>query len=480
MSAARTERLGERPAALSRRTTCWAVPALAAAIAPRAALSQPQPRTVAVGPTMTASAFLDTVGVGVHWEYKDTPYGTRTREVVEALARSGIRHVRGYDPAISRQLADRGMLATLVAGPEFGTPSQIADTVRAANRSRRVIDAVEGPNEPDLFWPKNGYSYNGQGFPAGAMAYQRDLYRAVKGRRDIADVLVIGPSLGETYAPDAGQPNPFPKGSLADAVDLGNFHPYPFGGNSFSVPYPYGTIERYYWNGNFPSVNLDEYPYTVTVYAPPFSPKPMAATETGYFMGPEGVSEAVHARYVPRLFAEYARLGLRRTYLYEFVDLASPINDGTIAAHFGLLRADATPKPAYTALRSLLSLVARGARSDVDPVPLRISIEPTMPPGYDRTRFVHSLVLQMSRSQFLLLLWHEVANADTSTKPPREIAVPEGSATIVLPPTLRATSWYGYDAAWHLEERRVDTGRTGRFDVRLRDTIVAVALDMQE
>jgi hypothetical protein len=455
--------------------------AAAAAVAPRTAPSQPQSRTVAVGPTMAASAFLDTIGVGAHWDYKDTTYGTRTREVVDALVRSGIRHVRGYDPVISRQLAERGILATLVAGPEVGTPEQIADTVQAANRSRRVIDAVEGPNEGDLFWPKNNRSYGGKGFPAGVIAYQRDLYRAIKKRRTTADVVVIGPSLGKSYAPDAGQPNPFPNGSLTGAVDWGNFHPYPFGGNSFSLPFPYGTIERYYWHGNFPSVNIDEYPYNRLVYAPPFQPKPMAATETGYYTGAKGVSEAVHARYVPRLFAEYARLGVRRTYLYELADVASASTDGGMEAHFGLLRADATPKPAFTALRSLLSLIARDARDDVDPVRPDISIEPAMPPGYDRTQFVHSLLLQKSRSRFLLLQWHEVASADTSAKPPREIAVPAGSATIVLPSKVRATSWYGYGDAWNLEEHRIGAGQAGgRLDVPLRDDIVAVALVLQE
>jgi hypothetical protein len=179
----------------------------AAAFAPGAALPQSQPGTVAVGPAMAASAFLDTIGVGAHWDYKDTTYGTRVREVVEALARSGIRHVRGYDPAISRQLAERGILATLVAGPEVGTPQQIADTVQAANRSRRVIDAVEGPNEADLFWVRDKRSFDGKGFPAGVIAYQRELHRAIKRRRDTADVVVIGPSLGKTYAPDGGQPN---------------------------------------------------------------------------------------------------------------------------------------------------------------------------------------------------------------------------------------------------------------------------------
>ena len=340
---------------------------------------------------------------------------------------------------------------------------------------RTVIDAVEGPNEGDLFWPMKGYSYRGKRFPEGVMDYQHALYRAMRSRPGIADVLVIGPSLGRTYDPGAGLPNPFSAGSMADAVDCGNFHPYPFGGNSFSPRFSYGTIKNYYWNGNFPSANLDEFPYNKLVYAPPFHPKPMAATETGYFTGRDGISEAVHARYVPRLFAEYARLGVRRTYLYELADEAAPHTNGTKEAHFGLLRADATPKPAFTALCSLLRLIGRDAHADVDAVRPELTIMPQMPAGYDRTGFVHSLLLQSGRGRYLLLLWHEVASADTSATPPREIAVPVGSVTVGLPLSLRARSWYAYDPAWELRQHIIDVP-SDHIEVPLRDEVVVIAI----
>ncbi|HYZ31385.1 MAG TPA: hypothetical protein VE684_03775, partial [Crenalkalicoccus sp.] len=428
-----------------------------------------------VGPTMAAAAFLDTAGIGAHWEYGDTVYGTHRAELVEVLAGSGLRLVRGYDPEVSERLAERGLRSTHVAGPEYGSPEETADLIARANRRLRVVDAVEGPNESDLFWTKHDRAFRGLRFPEGVLAYQRELYRAIKGRRDTAGTLVIGPSLGRTYLRDSGRPNPFPDGSLTEAVDLGNFHPYPFGGNSFSIPFRYGTIERYYWHGNFPSTNLDEFPYNFLVYAPPFRPKPMAASETGYHTGPEGVSEAVHARYIPRLFAEYARLGIRRTYLYELADLPTA---GPVGGHFGLLRGDASPKPGFVALRSLLRLIGREAQEGAAPGPVvapELVIEPRMPPGYDRTRFVHSLVLQAAPSRYLLLLWHEVANADTSSKPAREILVADGSAVIALPEALRASACYAYDPGWELRRQPLDPAAS-RVEVPLRDSIVVVAL----
>ena len=111
---------------------------------------------------------------------------------------------------------------------------------------------------------------------------------------------MLGPSLGKTYDPGANQPNPFPAGSLTSVVDWGNFHPYP-GGNPFNVPFDYNTTQKYYWNSNFPSINIDEHPYLLEVYRAPFQPKPMAATETGYATDRNGVSEAVHGKYMPRL-----------------------------------------------------------------------------------------------------------------------------------------------------------------------------------
>ncbi len=58
---------------------------------------------------------------------------------------------------------------------------------------------------------------------------------------------------------------------------------------------------------------MDEFPFAFDIYAPPFAPKPMA-TETGYSTFFDGPSEAAHAKYLPRLFCEYFRKGVQRTF----------------------------------------------------------------------------------------------------------------------------------------------------------------------
>jgi hypothetical protein len=422
----------------------------------------------------TASNFRDSIGVSAHWEYKNSVYRARSEEIIAAIARLGVRHVRGYDSLISRELEQIGIGSMLVAGPEIGLPEAIADIIVDANATGSAIDAVEGPNEPDLFWPLHGYSYKGQGFPFGVIAYQRDLYQALKQRRSIAGVPVIGPSLGKTYDPPS-HPNPFPGGSLTQSVDFGNFHPYPFGGNSFSDPFAYDTISKYYWNGNFPSVNLDEFPYAYDVYDPPFAPKSMMATETGYSTGSNGVSEAVQAKYIPRLFAEYLRLGIQRTYLYEFADLAPDPSGQNMDKHFGLVRSDLLPKPAYIALRSLIDLVTSVPNAGAEMANPSVEIFPHMPAEYDRLAYVHSLLVRQSESQALLLVWHEVASADTSVSPPRSIEVPLGNVDLSVSQPFSAVVWYDYGPDWEFRPHPVPAG-IGRLSLPLKDEIVAVVL----
>ncbi len=430
------------------------------------------------GPMVSANAFMDSVGVSVHWEYKDGVYGKQVDAIAAAVVQLGVRHVRGYDPAISPRLARSGVGAMLVAGPEVGLPQQIAQTVANANAKFPVIDTVEGSNEADLFWPLHHYSYHEQGFPAGTLAYQHDLYAAIRSRPELNAVQVIGPSLGRTYLPGPLHGNPYAGGGLADAVDLGNFHPYPFGGNSFSLPFPYDSIARYYWTGNFPSANLDEYPYAFLAYAPPFAPRPMAATETGYPTWRNGVTEAVQAKYIPRLVAEYCRLGIRRAYLYELVDDMPDPDGNNQDSHFGLMRNDLSRKPAFTALQSLLAVVAPEAGSPngglSQDLPA-IGLAAHMPSGLDRPRYVHSLIVRRSPDEAVLLLWHEVASADTASSPPRTIRVPAGRVDISAHQSWQVAAWFDYDAAWRLDRHDVSAA-TPLVSVPLRDQVVAVLL----
>jgi hypothetical protein len=383
-------------------------------------------------PARTTESFVDSIGVCTHWGYGDTPYGYAYEKVKQALVASGIRHLRdGFHNHIE-ELALLGVKTTVVAEPDANSPTQLRDKIKVVNRKFQAVDAVEGPNEPDLFWVNNKKTYQGKGFPEGVVNFQRDLYAALKGDPATAKLTVIGPALGKTYDPGGGSPNPLTKGLLTDSVDWGNFHPYP-GGNPFSVPFAYGTLAKYYWFGTFPSANLDEFPYALNTYSPAFAPKPMCATETGYSTFSDGQSEAVHAKYMPRLFAEYFRLGIRRAYSYEFVDEFADTPGTNREAHFGLLRRDLTPKPAYNALRNLIALLGEPKiKKGFQPGKLdfRLDIKPSG--AYDKTQFVHHLLLQKSDGDFYLLLWHEISDEDGSAHPHRQITPPAMPVTVTV------------------------------------------------
>ena len=77
--------------------------------------------------------------------------------------------------------------------------------------------------------------------------------------------------------------------------------------------------------------------------------EPVVSTETGYASG-GGLSDAIIGRYELRTLFESLRLGIVRTFLYELIDDPSSLN-------YGLLTGSFSPRPAYTAIQSVLSLL---------------------------------------------------------------------------------------------------------------------------
>lgn len=441
----------------------------------------------------TADSFVNTTCVGTHWSYTDTPYFQRYTEVRQKLVASGIRSVRDslYQNR-AQELGRQGIGMTVVADIPSGkdgngdTIRQLVNQIKAARAAGARIDAVEGPNEPDLFWEASRLNrkYRGQGFPAGVVAFQRDLYRAIKGDRATAGIKIIGPSLGITYDPGGGRPNPLAKGSLASVVDWGNFHVYP-AGNPFNLPFDYNTTSKYYWNSNFPSISIDEHPYVLEVQRAPFEPKPMAITETGYSTYRQGISEKVHAKYMPRLFLEFFRKGFQRACAYELVDEFADREGSNREAHFGLLRHDLSPKPAYRAVQNLIRVL-----QDPGPAftPGRLAYELTVSPtrqyrepnsgqttDYDRTQYLHHVLLQKRDRSFILALWHEISSYDTSANPPREIQPPALPVTLKLNQPIRKATVSVLEEDGSLKSLPLQF-RQNRLDLRVLDRVMLVQL----
>lgn len=432
----------------------------------------------------SADAFVDSVGVCTHWQYADTVYSSRFPELKARLLEAGLRHVRDGGAndtfiANTRMLAASGVRTTLMLDPGSGiVPDEKYWTPSSAPRhllghfvknvlGTNAVAGVEVLNEIDLFYARDNfvhdYTQAGLFWAAGntsptnklnddrlsplwwgrySQAIAHDTYAAMKADPATRNIPVIGPSLGKTYGYDSK--SPFGNDTLADCVDWGCFHPYP-GGNPFSERDGYAGVDWYIGHGGQPSANLDEAKFAFDIYAPPFGKKPMCATETGYYTGTAkgAVSEAVQAKYVPRLFLEYFRLGISRTFNYELVDLRPDPRDDQACR--GLLHNDLTPKPAFTALKNLIALLSdRGAQFKPGAMDYALTVHP--PSGYNRTQYVRHQLFQKSDGSFWLALYHEIADSSSTTAdgkeingPTRELTHPDMPVVITFGPGVKLT-----------------------------------------
>jgi hypothetical protein len=295
---------------------------------------------------LPADAFVNSIGVSVHLPYTDTVYG-RQAEIIARLRELGLRHIRdgmplGRAPLVQGLPALRaaGIRATLVGEIDRDPNASVAESVAVMGGA---IDAFEAPNELD-----NIAISGAPDWLAKLRAYMPALASAV--RRQAPGVPVLGPSLI-----DSGNRTKLPR----DLPGWYNGHPYS------------GGVE--------PEPALNQAVLERRTVAPG---RPVVFTEAGYHnamnatTGQAPVSEAAAAIYIPRLLMTAFGAGVKRTFLYEFAD--EKPDPGLIdpEQHFGLVRNDLSPKPAFTAVQTMIHAVEQssgpasspdlGLRLDVD------------------------------------------------------------------------------------------------------------------
>jgi hypothetical protein len=404
---ARTVGPPARPAAAP---TAAPTPPPAAAATPSATPVTPAPRAngldtpvVPVFPVLapqaarSAAAFVDSIGVNVHLSYGSTAYNDFPA-VRDALVGLGIHHIRDGACAGCRWLFSRylalgalGIKATMIIGSPKNITGTLADNLASIRNSLRpAVDAVEGPNEYDAAGDDD--------WVASLRAYQQDLYQRVRADPALTGLSVIGPSFtSATSRTEFGDQSAW--------MDSGNMHPYP--------------------GGEAPSKNLTGELGSAAAVS---GSKPVVATETGYHdatattSGHRPVSEAAAGVYIPDLFLEYFRRGVQRTFSYELVDERPETALTNIEQHFGLLRNDFSPKPAYTNLRNLIAAVGDSAPAGAAGA-LRYDVV-----GGDST--LRRLLLQRADGGFSLVLWRDVRVWDPVARQP--IAVVPQSLTVRL------------------------------------------------
>ncbi len=339
-----------------------------------------------------SAAFVDSIGVNTHLGYTDTIYRRYDEVIRPRLAELGIRHIRDGLRADRKDvvaklndLAGLGIRSDLLLPPE--------QAVAIAKEVRKSVETVEGPNEPD----------HGSGWEAKARERQIALYRAIKGDAETARLPVLVSGMANT------RDSPGRLGSLVEALDFGNTHSYPGG-----LPLTSGG-----WG-----ISLDR---AFAEARKVCDPKPLICTETGYHnrleeKGHPGVTEAAAAKYIPRLLLTYFDRGIVRTYLYEFADEKPDPEMRDMEQHFGLLRVDGTPKPAFVALQNWIARL-RDPGPAFEPGAVAFTIE-------GDTRDVRHVLLGRRDGAFDLILWREVLSYDLQSK--QDKTVTPGTLTVRL------------------------------------------------
>jgi hypothetical protein len=350
----------------------------------------------------SAASFIDSIGVNTHTYYSDTVYASEFGTITQRLRELGIHHIRENlvpnrpdQYQALNELAAAGVKSTLILGaPEDGSAGLAKLTSILGSSLRGSVDAVEGPNEYDL--------HGGSGWMSKLAPYQSDLYAAIKSNPATSALPVVGPSLGNTNSDGS---------DVSGSLDYGNIHSYP--------------------NGEAPEDNV---PRMLAMASDMSGSKPVMATETGYhtavnWSGDHNpASEAAQATYMPRLFLDYFSRGVARTFSYELVDEFPDAGADEPESNFGLLRNDLSPKPAFTALRNLTTILADSSSSFTTGA-LDYSVS-------GDTDELHQVLLQKSDGSYYLALWraesvwdNESRTAETAASGTVQLSFAEGLAS---------------------------------------------------
>lgn len=392
----------------------------------------------------SAFGFINSIGVNTHLNYFDRLYGNFPL-VQRELASLGVLHLRDgvhlqspeYNAMVYGRWAQLGKLGirfNAVVDPRSNlgpiTPELLEKVYLLSDRT---IESIEGPNEMDVSGTRDWSTVDRD--------FNDTLYRAVRQMQDSHRVKLIGPSMA--FASHGHE-----IGDISGRNDFGNLHSYP-AGKLPSTIFPEQTDLAKDLSGSHP----------------------IMMTESGYHNAlndhtdQPAVSEAAAAKYIPRLFLENYMHGIPRTYLYEFLDEAPDpaLKDNQL--HWGIIRSDGSEKPAFKALKNLISELNDHAALS-NPRPLTWSLSGTR-------SVIDHMLLQKSNGEFDLILWQEIPSFDTR----RQVEINNAPVTADLTLAAKAKSVTLYEPTLQAAPVRSYSAGT-KFSIEIPDHPLVIQILM--
>ncbi len=325
-------------------------------------------------PAKPADGLVDSIGVNTHFGHTDTAYSKVEDVIIPRLQELGIRHLRDHMrndapamEALQKRLAGMGFRFLLITQINM-TPPNIAGWLERLGPE--AVFAVEGPNEYDLF--------GGPEWPTELASHTRMLWSLIQNDPKFQTITVAGPSLVDHRKDD------YPKlGDQSAYMEVGNFHWYYAG-----------------WPPSATGADFKKLEVIINRYRPVTGDKPFIVSECGYHnvVGDTnhwGTPKDVAAKYLPAMFLYHYGYGLVRSYSYELIDQFDKPSDRE--GNFGLLQSDGQPKPAFTALKNLISVLSdRGPEFQAEELNYQLTGD---------TQDVQTLLLQKRNGDFYLAFW---------------------------------------------------------------------------
>jgi hypothetical protein len=382
---------------------------------------------------LTNFQFTDSVGVNVHLSYIGTVYSTNFPQIMQSMIDLGVKHYRdglSQDaPTVQYENAE-SLGKAGIKGDWLMDIHDSASTINSAYANAPdAVAAFEGPNEDDA---QVGSTIT---------AFMELLHNTVRGNPATAAMPIIAPSF-------AGVPSFKTQGNLSPLVSFGNMHDYFATFNPETGPWG----GAFYNCGGYGGIPFDKCLAQMVAVG-----EPVISTETGYASG-KGLSDAIIGRYELRILFNSLRAGISRTYLYELIDDPSSFN-------YGLLTDSFTPRPDYTAIKNVMSLLKDV--SFAQPGKLDYTIA-------GQTQNVYQLLLQKSNGTFYLAIWLGVQSADPQD-PSTVYNIAPQNVTLKATTPIGGATTYVLDDSGNLTSTSTEL-TNGSLPIVVTDRITLIAL----